>query len=239
LPEKVVEDRAEEANLQTAETFAEEVAIVAASAPELRWRQPSLHDADRMPPVIDLPPKSELTDPAPPPVGAGPLRGTLLHKLAEEVITGELEPNLPALTARAEELLAQLRSQSPVSDTELPDPGQAAALIRDTFAIADVADLRPFFEAEVAVWSAEGATLLAGRVDALIVREGRVLGVLDWKSDVNPSPKTKSDYVSQLGEYLSVTGAVAGALVFMTPGEVIWLGDREKLFAQVKSALLP
>jgi ATP-dependent exoDNAse (exonuclease V) beta subunit len=229
LPEKIVEDRAEEANLQTAEKFAEEAAIVAASAPELRWRQPSLHDADRTPPVIDLPPTSELTDPAPPAVGAGPLRGTLLHKLAEEVITGELELSVPPLIARAEKLLAQLRSQSPDSDIEFPDPSQAATLIRDTFSIADVAALRPLLEAEVPVWSADGATLLAGRVDAMIVHEGRVLGVLDWKSDVNPSPKTKWDYASQLKEYLSVTGAIAGALVFMTSGELIWIGDREGL----------
>ncbi|MEO9230419.1 MAG: hypothetical protein ABI216_15955 [Devosia sp.] len=113
LPDKVVENRAAEVNLQNAEKFAEEAAIVAASAPELRWRQPSLHEADRTPPVIDLPPASELTDPAPPPIGAGPLRGTLLHKLAEEVIAGELEVSLEALTVRADELLVQLRSQLP------------------------------------------------------------------------------------------------------------------------------
>lgn len=233
LPEKVLEHRLEETNLQTAQKFAEEAAIVVASAPELRWRQPSLHDADRTAPVIDLPPTSELTDPAPSPIGAGPLRGTLLHKLAEEVITGELEVSLTALTARADELLAQLRSQTPSSDIEWPDSGQAATLMCDTFASLDVATLLPFLEAEVPVWNADGAALLAGRVDALIMRDGRVLGVLDWKSDVNPSPKVKSDYLSQLNEYMSVTGAIAAALVFMTTREVIWMGDQEGLYAHL------
>jgi ATP-dependent exoDNAse (exonuclease V) beta subunit len=236
LPEKIVEDRAEEANLQTAEKFAEEAAIVAASAPALRWRQPSLHDADRTPPAIDLPPSSELTDPAPPPIGAGPLRGTLLHKLAEEVITGELTTTLEALTVRAGELLTQLRSQSLGQEIVFPDAAQAATLIRDTLAIEEVATLLPFLEAEVPVWNADGASLLAGRVDALIVREGRVLGILDWKSDVDPSPKVKSDYVAQLHEYVSVTGALAGALVFMTSGDLIWIGDREGLLRQLKTA---
>jgi ATP-dependent exoDNAse (exonuclease V) beta subunit len=236
LPAKVVEDRPAETNLQTAQKFAEEAAVVAAGAPALRWRQPSLHDADRTPPVIDLPPSSELTDPAPPPIGAGPLRGTLLHKLAEEVITGELTVTLEALTARAGELLTQLRSQLLGQESEFPDPAQAATLVRDTLAIEDVATLLPFLEAEVPVWNADGAILLAGRVDALIVREGRVLGVLDWKSDVNPSPKVKSDYVAQLDEYVSVTGSIAGAVVFMTSGELIWIGDREGLLAQLKTA---
>lgn len=234
LPAKVVEDRPAETNLQTAQRFAEEAAMVAASAPELRWRQPSLHDTDRTPPVIDLPPSSELTDPAPPPIGAGPLRGTLLHKLAEEVISGELTANLEALAVRAGKLLTQLRSQLPGQEIEFPDPAQAATLIRDTLAIEDVATLLPFLEAEVPVWNADGAILLAGRVDALIVREARVLGVLDWKSDVNPSPKVKSDYLSQLGEYVAATGAIAGLVVFVTTGELIWIGDREGLLAQLK-----
>lgn len=236
LPDRVVEDRAAEANLQTAEKFAEQAAIVAASAPELRWRQPSLHEADRTPPIVDLPPSSELTDPAPPPIGTGPLRGTLLHKLVEEVIAGELVVSLEALTARADDLLAQLRSQLPGCEIEFPDAMQAATSIRDTLAIEDVATVLPFLEAEVPVWNADGATLLAGRVDALIVREGRVLGVLDWKSDVKPSPEVKSIYVSQLNEYVSVTSAVAGAVVFMTSGELIWIGDREGLLALLKTA---
>ncbi|MER9946225.1 UvrD-helicase domain-containing protein [Mesorhizobium sp. M0092] len=236
LPDRVVELRAAEANLQTAEKFAEQAEIVAASAPELRWRQPSLHEADRAPPVVDLPPSSELTDPVPPPIGTGPLRGTLLHKLVEEVIAGELVVSLEALTARADDLLAQLRSQLPGSEIEFPDAMEAATSIRDTLAIEDVATVLPFLEAEVPVWNADGATLLAGRVDALIVREGRVLGVLDWKSDVKPSLEVRSNYVSQLNEYVSVTGAVAGAVVFMTSGELIWIGNREGLLAQLKTA---
>jgi ATP-dependent exoDNAse (exonuclease V) beta subunit len=96
---------------------------------------------------------------------------------------------------------------------------------------SDVAAVLPFLEAEVPVWNSDGAIRLAGRVDALILREGRVLGVLDWKSALKPSPEIKSHYVSQLDAYVAVTGAVAGAVVFMTSGELIWIGDREGLLA--------
>ncbi|WP_256754745.1 exodeoxyribonuclease V subunit beta [Mesorhizobium sp. Mes31] len=233
LPERVLEDRAGEDNLQTAEKFAEEAAIVVASAPELRWRQPSLHDADRTPPDIDLPPSSELTDPAPI-GGAGPLRGTLLHKLMEEVIAGELEVSLEALTHRADELLTELRAQLPDSEVEFPNANQAAKSIRDTVAIGDVAAMLPFLVAEVPVWHSDGATLLAGRVDALIVRDGKVLGLLDWKSDTAPSPEIRSRYVTQVSDYLEITSAIAGAVVFMTTGELIWIGARDQLLTQLK-----
>lgn len=61
----------------------------------------------------------------------------------------------------------------------------------------DVAAVLPLLEAEVPVWNSDGAIRLAGRVDALILREGRVLGVLDWKSALKPSPEIKSHYVSR------------------------------------------
>ncbi|MER8569071.1 UvrD-helicase domain-containing protein [Mesorhizobium sp. M0924] len=234
LPEKVLEDRAEEPNLQTAEKFAEEAAIVVASAPELRWRQPSLHDADRTPPVIDLPLSSALTDPAPPSIGAGPLRGTLLHKLMEEVIAGELEVSLEALTHRADELLTQLRAKLPGSEVGFPTADQAAKSIRDTVSIGDVAAMLPFLTAEVPVWGWDGSALLAGRVDAMIVRDGNVLGLLDWKSDAASSPEIRSRYVTQVSDYMEVTGAIAGAVVFMTTGELIWIGARDRLLTQLK-----
>lgn len=236
LPERVAEDRPVEVNLQTAERFAEEAKVVAASAPKLNWRRPSLHETDRGPPLADIPPPTELTDAAPRPAGAGPLRGTVLHKLMEEVITGEVPSTLEALRDRAEELLGQLMSQLPRTEIEMPDATQVAGCVQDTLSIGDIGKLLPFLEAEVPVWHADEQTLLAGRADALIVREGRVLGVIDWKSDVMPSTDITSRYLAQVADYLAVTKAVAGAVVFMTTGEVMWIGDREVLFTQLAGA---
>jgi hypothetical protein len=236
LPERVAEDRPVEVNLQSAEKFAEQAAVVAMSAPKLTWRQPSLGEADRVPLLADMPPSTELTQPRQLPVGAGPLRGTLLHKLTEEVFSGDLPCNLEVLRDRAEKLLGQLISKLPGAEMEMPDPTQVAACVRDIFSIGEVANVLPFLEAEVPVWHKDGQTLLAGRVDALIVREGKVLGVLDWKSDVMPSTDAKSQYVAQVAGYLAITGAVAGAVVFMTTGELMWIGDRDALLAQLAGA---
>jgi ATP-dependent exoDNAse (exonuclease V) beta subunit len=236
LPERVAEDRPVEVNLQSAEKFAEQAAVVAMSAPKLTWRQPSLGEADRVPLLADMLPSTELTQSRQLPVGAGPLGGTLLHKLTEEVFSGDLPCNLEVLRDRAEKLLGQLISKLPGAEMEMPDQTQVAACVRDIFSIGDVANVLPFLEAEVPVWHKDGQTLLAGRVDALIVREGKVLGVLDWKSDVMPSTDAKSQYVAQVADYLAITGAVAGAVVFMTTGELMWIGDRDALLAQLAGA---
>ncbi len=238
LPKRIAEDRPVEVNLQSVEKFAEQATAVAMSTPKLKWRQPSLGETDRVPPLADMPPSTELTEPRELPVGAGPLRGTLLHKLNEEVISGDLPCNFAALRDRAEELLGQLISKLLSTDMEMPDPTQVAACVQDLFSIGDVANFLPFLEAEVPVWHKDGQTLLAGRVDALIVREGKVLGVLDWKSDVMPSNDAKSRYVSQVASYLAITGAVAGAVVFMTTGELMWIGDRDSLLAKLVGASL-
>ena len=63
LPERAAEDRPVEVNLQSAEKFAEQAAVVAMSAPKLTWHQPSLGEADRVPPLADMTPSTELTEP--------------------------------------------------------------------------------------------------------------------------------------------------------------------------------
>lgn len=155
-----------------------------------------------------------------------------MHKLLEEVVSGDLNPQPKLLAGRAAELIEQLASLSQEA-TPLPDPVQSADCVRATLAIGDVASLLPFLEAEFPVWHAEGGDLLAGRVDAWVVRNGRVLGVLDWKSDAEPTSQARSIYAAQLADYLSMTGAIAGAVVFVTTGEIVWIGDRHALLANL------
>ena len=237
LSQKVIEKAPYAANDQSTAVFAQQGHVVTQSAPPLRWRQPSLHEADRIPPLVDQPPPSELTERRDAPSGSGALRGTLLHKLMEEIIAGDLPPDADAVLGRAQELLAQLLSQLPDADVEAPDPAELVATTRSTLAIPDVATMLPYLEPEVSVWHESGETLLAGRADALAVRGEQVVGVIDWKSDIEPSPDTKTMYAGQISDYLEVTGAVAGAIVFMTRGEITWVGDRQQLFERLATAL--
>jgi CRISPR-associated exonuclease Cas4 len=66
-------------------------------------------------------------------------------------------------------------------------------------------------------------TLVAGRADALSIVNGRVNAVVDWKSDVDPGPEERAAHARQLTTYMRITGALRGALVYLSRGEVVWV----------------
>ncbi|TIV12656.1 MAG: hypothetical protein E5V95_35790, partial [Mesorhizobium sp.] len=88
---------ADVSNLQTAEVFlAEQQAVIAASK-VARWIRPSQDDSDRSP--KDLPTFEEATDfDSTHAIAGSSTRGAVLHKLIEEVLTGETEETTHALT---------------------------------------------------------------------------------------------------------------------------------------------
>lgn len=74
----------------------------------------------------------------------------------------------------------------------------------------------PYLVLEVAVWAAREGHFVAGRADALAIREGRIEVAIDWKSDINPTANVRAAYGRQLLDYLGATGAERGAIVFLT-----------------------
>ena len=59
----------------------------------------------------------------------------------------------------------------------------------------------------------------AGIVDAIAFdAEGAPQVVIDWKSDLDPSPETLEHYRAQVRAYLDATGAKRGLVVCMAPG---------------------
>ncbi|PDT43869.1 DNA helicase UvrD [Sinorhizobium fredii] len=204
---------------QDADTFARQAAIVQAATPALRWVHPSVHDADRaeiLTPAIAIEPGStfEYVEP----IGAGRIRGLILHKLMEELLTGELSPQ-DDITARVERLRDELLALEPTN--EPPVPGELAATALQTFRLPYVQHLLPFLVPELSVWSElDPGNLLAGRVDAIAIEDGKVLEVLDWKSD-RDTDLHRDAYVQQLQRYLRATSAPRGAIVYMTTGEIV------------------
>jgi exodeoxyribonuclease-5 len=62
----------------------------------------------------------------------------------------------------------------------------------------------------------------AGIVDAAHVdNDGMIDVVVDWKSDVNPTPKAIDEYRDQMAQYLAKTGAERGLIVFATSGMIV------------------
>ena len=216
-------------NTQTPELFGAERAAIAAAAMPLQWLRPSDHDPDRAPrgEAIAMEPgeapETEL------PVGAGRVRGLILHKLMEEMLTGELAEEMPVVAARARVLMTQLIIDAD-SGAKLPDPEEIAVTVARTLALPEIAALRPSLAPEWPIYAmlsaSPAATALAGRIDAIAVQDGQPAVVLDWKSDVAPSEQDRRDHAAQLSDYLRATGAPRGAVVYMTDGVIRWVTTR-------------
>jgi CRISPR-associated exonuclease Cas4 len=152
----------------------------------------------------------------------GSLRGIILHKLMEEVITGELDDSVATVQDRAAVLVAQLAPGQPAATLH---PQELAQAVRRTIALPELSD-RAELVAEVPVYGVlEGdpRRLVSGRSDAVRYRDGRPCVVFDWKSDINPTSQTRLSYAQQLALYIDVLGADRGAVVYMTSGQIEWV----------------
>jgi ATP-dependent exoDNAse (exonuclease V) beta subunit len=244
LPADVATAGTGAANTQTRAIFATEAEAIAARQARLIWLAPS-RDENAAGAVLQEEEAriwTGLADDQPPELEAAVLvqggreRGLILHKLMEEVLTGETNEAEAALAERAAELIRAL-GRTPVAN---PVTGLSAEELADcvvrTLALPDIVVLRPdpFAEFPVyAAYAADGAeTATAGIADALTLSpEGRPVVVVDWKSDVAPAPQTLDHYRAQVRAYLDMTGAERGLIVLMTTGAVISVTPRPHAMA--------
>ena len=221
-------------NDQTREVFAAEAAAIAERHRRIVWRAPS-RDEDTARPVLRQEAPTILAtdgDGAPADgtasatIQGGRERGTILHKLIEEVLTGETAETLPDLAARAESLIRSLGLAVVADPAQGVAPNELASCVVRALSLPEVAALRPGLVPEFPVYGSteidahEEAT--AGIVDAIAFNAGGAPQVvIDWKSDVDPSHETLEHYRAQVRAYLEVTGAERGLVVVVTTGIAI------------------
>lgn len=211
------------ANRQTAMAFAEERARIIQLNPRIEWRRPSLADIDRE--LLDraalvVGATEEDTEAEPIVVGAGALRGTILHKLMEELLTELVGADLTALADRASTLIGQLI----LANTARPDPSELASTALRTFSHKELQPYLARLVPEIPLYGARSDTILvSARADAIAYEGGVPVAAFDWKSDVAPTSDDHDSHASQLLEYLELIGASKGAVVYMTTGEVRWV----------------
>lgn len=221
-------------NTQTRDAFAAEAAAIAAQQIRLTWLAPSRDESGSgavfqqeeaglwMGAANDQPQDLKTTVT----IQGGRERGLILHKLIEEILTGEIDDDAIVLTKRANDLIRAL-GRSPVADpSEGLSAEELAGCVVRTLALPEIAELRPTLLAEFRVYAVRAddgeETATAGIADALTVSQnGRPAVVVDWKSDVNPDAETLNHYRSQVRAYLDMTGAERGLIVLMTTGIVI------------------
>ena len=158
-------------------------------------------------------------------------RGSILHKLMEEIITGELQDNLETLNSRANELIIECESEPVEDPSEGLSPKELAECVARTLVIPEIKKIWAGLSAEVPVYALneleDENELYYGIADALYLdSEGKPSIVIDWKSDVNPSEKRVQKYTKQVKDYLKIVGAPRGMIVFMTSGKIIEIENR-------------
>ena len=233
LPPEVGAGEPADENEQTREAFAAEAAAIVERQHSIVWRAPSRDEDTAQPVLREEVPTIIATDGDGAPadgtaevtIQGGRERGTILHKLIEEVLTGETVETLPDLAARAETLIRALGL--PVTDDPAQGlaPAELAGCVLRALSLPEVAALRPGLVPELPVYAStetdshEEAS--AGIVDAIAFdADGAPQVVIDWKSDVYPSPETLEHYRAQVRAYLDMTGAGRGLVVAVTPGVV-------------------
>ena len=190
-------------NEQTREVFAAEAGAIREQERTIAWRAPSRDECVDGPVVqegeaeilADDGDGAPIEDSAATPVQGGLDRGLILHKLIEEVLTGETAETGPTLEARAVSLIRELGRTVEVDAAQGLNPAELAGCVVRALSLPEIAAIGSDLVAEFPVYASrkteteEEAT--AGIADATAFdAEGRPRVVVDWKSDVDPSPET-------------------------------------------------
>ena len=234
LPPNMEIAAAAEGNAQTREGFVAESAAIADRRRRVTWQVPSRDESSTgpvlTPEAVEIWAASDASqhddEVVPPSIQGGRERGLILHKLFEEVLTGETAEEMAALTERARALIISIGK--PVVDDPLQglSPDELAGCVTRTLALPEIVELRPTLASEFPVYASmvvddvEQAT--AGITDATSFDpDGNPQVVIDWKSDVQPAPETIEHYRAQVRNYLDMTGTARGLIVLVTSGAVL------------------
>ncbi len=236
--------RAEEpANQQDRSQFVTEAELIAARTLNIRRITPHLAEEgdEATTEVASLPWQADDGDVVLPPPRGSLARGLILHKLLEEVLTGELPEDEVALTSRAGELTLELAGAPGAATVSPLEMAQSVRRGLTLPAIQAVRDrLVPECTIAASFTSDGGEDITLGIADAVVPDpDGGIALVVDWKSDVDPAPATVAHYRSQVGAYLNATRAAKGLIVFLTSGRMEHVSTVESAPAEISKDIAP
>ena len=158
-------------------------------------------------------------------VQGGQERGLIIHKLFEEILTGELVDEPRALMQRADTLVRDLGHQPMNDPSRGLCPSEIAACINRGLRLPQIAAVRELLVPEFPVCASARVgsveTITSGIADAIAIGEEGPELVVDWKSDIAPNAEAAAQYQAQVRSYLEVTKIPRGVIVFVTTGEVV------------------
>jgi exodeoxyribonuclease-5 len=169
-------------------------------------------------------------------IQGGRERGDVLHKLIEEVLTGETEETLPTLAARAVSLIRAIGCRVAADPGRGLVPAEIAGCALRALSLPEIASLRPRllpeFPVYASAWREGKEEVTVGIADAIAFgADGRPIAVVDWKSNVAPTPGMIEHYRGQVRAYLAMMGVERGLIVFATTGVVVTVARAEAVEA--------
>ncbi|MBY3157182.1 UvrD-helicase domain-containing protein [Rhizobium laguerreae] len=155
-------------------------------------------------------------------IEGGVERGNVLHKLMEEILTGETD--VATVEDRARELIVQVAAAAGDKAPEL-HAREIAECVKRTMALPEIVAILPRLVPEMGTsgsrWEGNVEILTMGVSDAMAFDQGKADVVVDWKGDLRPSTQTVGMYKAQVGDYVKMAGARRGLIVFMSTGNVV------------------
>ena len=229
--------RHEPENQQTRDVFAAEASRIYDQQKHLEWMTPSrreeelLEDTTEGPEVLSGDEDVSTFLAAESKIRGSQDRGLVIHKLLEEVLSGEVAGDVESLTARAERLIREVGRESTPDPAEGLSPTEIAECVARALTVPEIAAMRPRLIPEFPVYSValEGRDerVTAGIVDAIALgADGAIDTVIDWKSDVAPTPEIVEKYRDQVQAYLDALAISRGLVVFVTTGQVVSVTHR-------------
>jgi exodeoxyribonuclease-5 len=221
-------------NPQDRAVFVKQAEAIAKASPRLAWIAPSRgEDPAAILSIVEQPvvhsPTINAQDDNPQEttvrIRGGRERGLVMHKLLEEILTGEIAEERTALDARADELLREL-GQTPAKSAETGfSPAEIARSVLAALQLPEILAVRQTLIPECHVYSAavdsEAETITFGIADAIAFATPQSPSlVVDWKSDVHVDEKLVTVYRKQVASYLRATGIPEGLIVFVTTARI-------------------
>ena len=191
------------------------------SSNQLKWVTPSKDEV----PVTDLETsfldlgESILHENELPPIsGPGLVRGQVIHRLIEEILTGETP--LDQITERAEILTTQIQSYPEIELPDPIDPEEISLRVARTLQLPQIHPIMDSLVPECPVYNFvsenEMSSVVIGIADAISFSpDGTPQLIIDWKSG-----QVEAHHEEQIAAYMRATGINHGLLVYVDSAQV-------------------
>lgn len=207
--------------VQSRDQFRKESYKLKQSSSQLTWVTPSKDEVpvtDLDTTFLDLGESTLHEDELPPVAGPGLVRGQVIHRLIEEILTGETP--LDQATERAEILVTQIQSYPEIELPDSIDPVEISLRVARALQLPQIHPIIDSLVPECPVYNFESengaSSVVVGIADAISFSlDGTPQLIIDWKSG-----QVETHHEEQIAAYMRATSINRGLLVYVDSAQV-------------------